>query len=74
MHHWLKGPGTPKLEVSLNIAVRSGLSLVRLLTGDLDGWQPPAPCEQRTLELVHPPRAPRAPPRQLDWEDIEQKL
>lgn len=74
VHHWLKGPGTPTLEVSLNIAVLSGVSLTRLLSGDLENWQPPAPCQQLPLQLVHPPRPPRAPARQLDWAGIEREL
>lgn len=74
VHHWLKGPGTPKLDVSLSIALLSGLSLSQLLTGDLAGWTPPADNVQLALPLDTPSRPDRAPARQLDWADIEEKL
>ncbi|BAL95124.1 TniQ family protein [Rubrivivax gelatinosus] len=74
VHHWLKGPGTPKLDVSLSIALHSGLSLVHLLTGDLSNWTPPTCNAQLALPLELPARPDRAPARQLDWGDIEQQL
>jgi DNA-binding phage protein len=74
VHHWLKTSGTPKLDVSLDIAAQSGLSLLQLLTGDTDAWHPPEPAQQLTLQLQMQPRPARAVARQLDWVDIEQKL
>lgn len=74
VHHWLKGPGTPKLDVSLGVALHSGLSLTQLLTGDLDGWTPPKSTAQLALPLEAPCRPERAPARQLDWADIEMQL
>jgi hypothetical protein len=74
VHHWLKGPGTPKLDVSLSIALRSGMSVVQLLTGNLDGWLPPRANLQLALPLETPSRPERASARQLDWPDIERQL
>lgn len=74
VHHWLKGPGTPTLDVSLNIASQSGMGLTALLTGDVIGWEPPARVEQLPLQLLHTPREERAAARELDWEHIERQL
>ncbi len=74
VHHWLKGPGTPKLDISLSIALHGGLSLTQLLTGDLNGWTPPRDNVQLALPLDVPMRPDRAPARQLDWVSIERQL
>jgi len=74
VHHWLKGPGTPKLDASLSIAVQSGLSLTKLLTGDLEGWTPPQSAVQLALPLEAPSRPERAPARQLEWAEVETRL
>ncbi len=74
VHHWIKGPNTPTLEASLNIALHSGLNLTQFLTGDLESWHPPAHCKQLSLQLGQQQRPPRAPPRQLDWPSIEREL
>lgn len=74
VHHWLRGPGTPKLDVSLSIAVRSGLSLKQLLTGDLEGWTAAKSAVQLALPFDSPRRLERAPARQIDWAEVECNL
>lgn len=74
VHSWLKGSGTPSLDISLKIALRCGISLPKLLTGDMDGWQPPVAAQQLALKLLIPQREVRAPSRELDWDDIERQL
>lgn len=74
VHHWLQGPGTPKLDASLRIALNSGLSLENLLTGNLVGWAPPPASAQIALPLEPLSRPGRAPARSLDWANIEAQL
>lgn len=74
VHHWLQGDGTPTLELSLRIAAQSGISLTRLLQGDIEGWQAPAQGQQLALMLLHPEPKRRAPAREIDWEDVERQL
>jgi transcriptional regulator with XRE-family HTH domain len=74
VHHWLKGAGTPKLDVSMKIAVQSGVSLPKLLSGDLSDWKPPEPNQQLTLNVLFPPKKLRAASRELDWVAIEKQL
>lgn len=74
IHHWLKTGGTPTLEISLKIAAHCGLSLVRLLTGDLNDWRPPASDCQLVLTLPQPASEVRSRPRALDWPHIEAQL
>jgi RNA polymerase subunit RPABC4/transcription elongation factor Spt4 len=74
VHHWLKGPGTPKLDVSLSIALHSGLTLAQLLTGNTQGWTPPDQNIQLALGLDAPARPDRAPAREIDWLDVETQL
>ena len=42
VHYWLQNDKTPALEASLSVASQSGISLTKLLTGDLHDWKPPA--------------------------------
>jgi transposase-like protein len=74
VHSWLKGPGTPSLDISLNIALQCGISLPKLLTGDMVGWQPPVAAQQFALKLMSPQKEPGVAPRELNWEDIEKQL
>lgn len=74
VHHWLKGPGTPKLDVSLKMAAQCGISLEKLLQGNITDWQQPMPAQQLALNLNTPFREMRALPRELDWSDIEKQL
>ena len=74
VHHWLKGEGTPTLEASLKIAAQSGASLTQLLTGDLEGWIRPIAEQQLVLLFTRPTPRARAVQRELDWEDIENKM
>ncbi|NWK45969.1 TniQ family protein [Ralstonia pickettii] len=73
VHHWLKDGGTPTLPALLQIAGHAGLSLAKVLTGDLKNWSPPADtCKQVTM-LFHRSTQ-RAPRRTLDWDDIRSQL
>lgn len=74
IHHWFNGDGTPTLAISLKMAAHCGLSLVQLLTGNMNDWQPPVPKQQQILQLPLPSVALRAAPRKLDWDDIEMQL
>lgn len=74
VHSWLKGTGTPSLDISLKIALHCSISLPKLLTGDTDGWHPPVPAQQLALKLLSPAREVRLPSRELDWDDIERQL
>lgn len=74
VHSWLRGAGTPSLDSSLKIALQCGVSLPKLLAGDLDSWQPPVAAKQLALRLLNPKREFREPSRELDWEEIERKL
>ena len=74
IHHWLKGEGTPTLEISLKMAAQTGASLTQLLTGNLTGWTPPAPDQQLVLSLSRPLPRVRAVQRELNWSGIEEKL
>ena len=74
VHHWLKGPGTPTLRISLSIASQSGIRLTDLLTGDITHWKPPASNQQLSLQLLQLPRLERASARALDWDHIERQL
>lgn len=74
VHHWLKGGGTPSLEISLKIAAHYGASLKHLLTGELSQWQPPVLDEQLAFELSSPNPTSRNAPRMIDWASIDEKL
>lgn len=74
VHHWLKGDGTPTLSMSLQIAALSGMSLLRLVTGNFSDWQAPTFSRQIALKLLFENQRERAPARQLDWVEIELRL
>lgn len=74
VHHWLQDEGTPTLEMSLKIAAQCGISLAKLLQGDVVDWKAPARGQQLALMLLHPEPKRRAPARDIDWVDIEQQL
>lgn len=74
VHHWLQDEGTPTLEMSLKIAAQCGISLAKLLQGDVVDWKAPAQGQQLALRLLHPESKRRAPAREIDWVDIEQQL
>lgn len=74
VHHWLKGPGIPKLGISLQIALQCGVSLANLLTGEIKDWQPPLASQQLGLGFSAPLHLPRATARILDWDAIEAEM
>lgn len=74
VHHWLKDGGTPTLGASLQIAAHTGLALPALLSGNLDGWEPPMPNSQLVLDLRVDLSEKRAAPRALDWDAIKKEL
>lgn len=73
VHHWLKDSGIPPMPALLRIASQTGLSLPRLLTGDLTAW-PPASIEIYQLALLFPEEERRPPARVHDWNAIRGKL
>lgn len=73
VHHWLKEEGTPTMPALQRIASQTGLSLPRLLTGDLTAW-PPASIEIYQLSLLFPEEESRPPARTHDWTEVRRKL
>ncbi|MFV8628459.1 TniQ family protein [Ralstonia pseudosolanacearum] len=73
VHNWLKDGGIPTLPAHLSIASQAGLSLPKLLRGDLAGWSPPT-GESRQVTMLFPRQGQRAPRRTLDWEQIRSEL
>lgn len=74
IHYWLQTDNTPTLEASLRVASQSGISLAKLLCGDLGGWSAPSDGQQLALALLKPEARQRAPRREIDWADIELQL
>ena len=74
VHHWLQQAGTPTLDMTLRIAAHSGISLSKLLQGDLQDWKAPQLGQQMGLPLPSLYAKSRVPPRVLDWEHIERAL
>lgn len=74
IHYWLQTEKTPTLEASLMVASQSGISLAKLLTGDMDGWKAPSAGQQLALALFKPEPRRRIPRRDLDWGEIEHQL
>lgn len=74
VHHWLQQSGTPTLDMTLRIAAHSGISLSKLLQGDLQDWKAPQLGQQMALPLPPLYAKSRVPPRVLDWEHIERAL
>jgi hypothetical protein len=56
------------------VASQSGISLAKLLTGDMDGWKAPSVGQQLALALFKPEPRLRTPRRELDWDEIEHQL
>lgn len=74
VHHWLQLDGTPTLEMSLQMASQSGISLAELLTGNTKHWQAPTQGQQLALQLLLPPSRSREPAREIDWLEVESQL
>lgn len=74
VHHWLKDGGVPTLGNALCIAANVGLSLSKLLLGDLEGWEPPTVVNQLALGLGLDGQGKRDTPRELDWGHIKAEL
>lgn len=74
IHYWLQTDNTPTLEASLRVASQSGISLAKLLSGDIGGWNAPSEGQQLALALLKPEVRQRAPRREIDWAEIELQL
>jgi hypothetical protein len=73
VHYWLKEGVTPALPALLRIASKTGLTLPKLLTGDLDDW-PPATADIHELNSLFPDSKKRAPRERRDWDRIRAEL
>jgi hypothetical protein len=73
VHYWLKKGGCPTLPGLLRIASQTGLSLPKLLTGDLADW-PPSSAEIHQLGSLFPETKKRAPRRCHDWKQIRTEM
>ncbi|CAJ0730236.1 MAG: TniQ family protein [Ralstonia sp.] len=73
VHHWLKDGGIPALPAHLRIASQTGLSLAKLLAGDLTDWSP-ATAEIHQLAFLFPRQSQRVVRRTLDWCQIRAEL
>ena len=74
VHNWLKDGGIPSLDAHVRIASQTGVSLLQLLTGDLESWTIPLGFEPIQLTLLFPNSAKRDRPRTLDWEEVRASL
>lgn len=74
IHYWLQTDNTPTLEASLRVASQSGISLLKLLSGDLFGWNAPSEGQQLALALLKPVTQQRAQRREIDWREVELQL
>ena len=72
VHYWVHGNTIPTLKACLRICACSGLSLLKLLTGDLEGWN--VPQEPSQLNFGFEGVKKREAPRTLDWEAIREEL
>ncbi|WMY11103.1 TniQ family protein [Paraburkholderia phenoliruptrix] len=73
LHHWLTGAGAPSLAGLLRIASATGLTLPKLLSGDLPDWQP-GNGEMRDLDSVLAKPRKYAARQVRDWDDIRTTL
>ncbi|MCF1369329.1 TniQ family protein [Burkholderia cenocepacia] len=73
VHCWLKKDGTPSLPAHLRIASQTGLTLSKLLIGDITEW-PSASTETQPLASLFPDHKKRASPRILEWGNIRAEL
>ena len=74
VHHWLKDGGVPTIGNALSIAANTGLSLSKLLLGELEGWEPPMLVNQLALGLGLGGQGKRDAPRERDWGHIKAEL
>ena len=74
VHSWMKCAGLPTLENSLHVAHESGLSVVDLLTGKMEGWSTQAVQVQLPLLTNEILRRRRRPPRDIDWVSVDIEL
>ncbi len=74
VHNWLKGGGAPTLAAYLRIAAVAGISLPKLLMGDLTGWEPPAKTEIHQLSLSFPKQPKNRHNHNRDWDAIRAEL
>lgn len=70
-HHWLNEGGVPTMDALLSMAGQAGVSLDKLMTGDLAGWEPPQAAQEALFRFQRPSRK---TPRQLDWLAIRSAL
>jgi hypothetical protein len=73
VHYWLAEGGTPGLLALLRIASQSGLTLPKLLAGDLAGWVP-ASADIHDLNSLFPEAKKRASPERRDWDKIRAQV
>lgn len=70
-HHWLNEGGLPTMNALLSVAGHAGISLHKLMTGDLTDWVPPLVAQETLFRFQRPNRE---TPRQLDWPAIRRAL
>jgi len=73
VHYWLAKGGTPGLPALLRMASQSGLTLSKLLVGDLTDWVP-ASCDIHALDSLFPEAKKRASPERRDWDKIRAQV
>jgi len=73
VHYWFKQGGVPTLAAHLRIASQTGVSLVALLTGSVDG-EARCLCESPSLAELFPDYRKRASPSQRDGTDIKEQM
>lgn len=71
--NWLHGGGLPTIQAWLSISLKGGISLDRLLRGNLEGWTPPATPPQLSLDL--PPAGRKGVSSRIhNWPEITAEL
>ncbi|CAN7543731.1 TniQ family protein [Caballeronia sp. LjRoot31] len=73
VRYWLTEGGTPGLPALLRIASQSGLTLPKLLAGDLTEW-PQACADIHDLNSLFPDLKERAPRKVRNWDRIRAQL
>ncbi|SDC56988.1 TniQ family protein [Paraburkholderia lycopersici] len=73
VHHWMKSGGCPGLSGHLRIASQTGLSLPKVLTGDISGWTPVS-ASVHQLALLFPEHGTRSTPRTLDCDKVRTEM
>ena len=74
VHCWTHGKTAISLDAALHVCDATGLSLDKLLTADLDQWEPQAKSPQLKLHMALGSRQRSKPERSLDWKSIRQQL